>query len=603
MKRTVEGGRRALGVLLCMVALQTFAAEAPRDPPRKPPHEPPASLEVMTDRGAVVGARTAHAGLAWRGIPYAAAPVGPLRWRAATPAASWSGVRPALRAGAPCAQPFVDHQGGVKLVGSEDCLYLNVYAPPPTKGRTRLPVMFFIHGGGQMYGAGSTYDGAVLAERENVIVVTINYRLGLFGWFHHPAITSEGGGTQSGQFALTDLIEGLRWVRGNIAAFGGNPDNVTIFGESAGAQNVYALVLAPAAAGLFHKAIAESGGLWNMTLTQAVNYQDDPVPGTPLSAREVVASLLVRSGRARDLREARIAASREPPGALAAWLRTLPATTIAGVYATEANAGYDLPSVVYDGVLLPEGDYAQQLKRGDYNKVPMIVGGNRDEQKLYLSADASLRTVVDGRTVIRDPVHYAAVNRYYSQWWNFMAVDDFAGRLSTPVYAYRFDWDDEPTAPYDIRSLFGAAHGLELAFVFGHFDYGFIHDDVPGADNAAPADDPYRALFNPANVASRVRISKAMMSYWAEFAANGSPGTGSRHDLPVWPSFAASKSRLVFGNGMIDLQPGTIDGKALLKELRESPVLSPAEKCAILLDNTMYPNYAAGAAERPGCPR
>jgi len=561
-----------------------------------------APLEVSLDsgrvRGRVVGKEVPAR--SWLGIPYAAAPVGERRWQAPWPASSWHSVRSATAPGPVCAQPGRDAAGKFQVVGSEDCLSLNVYAPAVAPRRP-MPVMFWIHGGGQMYGSGAEFDGSHLAAREGVLVVTINYRLGPFGWFHHPAIT-RANRIPTGQFALEDMIAALTWVRHNIAGFGGDPGNVTIFGESAGGQNIYALLLAPKARGLFHKAIAESGGFWNMTLSQAVNYHDHPVPGTPLSAREVVNRLLVSAGKAPDAAAARRFQESEPPAVLARWLRGLPAASVLAPYDRE-HADYDLPSVVYDGALIPKGDHRTLMARGRYNIVPMIVGGNRDEEKLYLSSDPGQLVDDDGRTAIRDRGQYAALNRFYSDWWNFMDTDDLVPRLRAPVYAYRFDWDDEPSAPMDMKTIFGAAHGLELAFVFDTFTYAFVHDDLPSPDEVQNGDAPeHRWLFNEANRTSRERISAAMMSYWGQFAHSGDPGTGRHHELPPWRPWAESKQKLIFNNDGVRTEGGLIDGRALLEALWADPNLSPEQKCAIYLDDTMYPAYPLERLAAHHCP-
>ncbi len=398
------------------------------------------------------------------------------------------------------------------------------------------------------------------------------------------------------------MIAALGWVRRNIGAFGGNPGNVTIFGESAGGQNIYALLLAPKARGLFHKAIAESGGFWNMTRSQAVNYHDDPVPGTPLSAREIVNRLLVTEGKAADAVAARRLQESEPPAALARWLRELPTATVLAPYDRE-HADYDLPSVVYDGVLIPEGDHRTLIAQGRYNIVPMIVGGNRDEEKHYLSSDPGQIVELAGRTEIRDPGQYAVLNRFYSEWWNFMDTDDLLPRLRAPVYAYRFDWDDEPTAPTDMKTIFGAAHGLELAFVFDTFTYAFVHDDLPSPDEEKTGDAPqHRWLFSEANRASRERISAAMMSYWGQFAHTGDPGAGRPGELPRWRPWDESKRKIIFNNDGVATEGGLIDGPALLEALWASPDLSHAQKRAIYLDDTMYPAYPLEGLAAHHCP-
>jgi len=559
---------------------------------------------ARTAQGPVEGATLADGTRVWRAIPYAAPPVGARRWRAPAPARAWSGVRPATGASTPCTQPYTDPTGGSRIVGSEDCLTLDVYAPAgPTRPRRPRPVMLWIHGGGQMYGTGASYDGSRLAARHDVVVVTINYRLGPFGWFHHPAITGAGAGRTSGQYALLDMIAALRWVRANIAAFGGDASNVTIFGESAGAQNVYALLLAPRARGLYARAIAQSGGFWNMTLEQAVNYRDAPVPGTALSAREVVNLLLIDAARATDATAARTLQEHEAPARLAHWLRALPPAALLAPYLRNSHADYDLPSVVYDGVALPRADHRALIAAGLHAPVPMLIGGNHDEQKLYLYADPGYTRRDGNRLVVRDAARYETVNHLYSAWWNYMAVDDLLDRVRTPVYAYSFEWSDEPREPTDLHALYGAAHGLELAFVFGDFRASFVHDELPGDPAREDPADPLSRLFDEHNRGSRERVSDAMMSYWAEFARHGAPGRGTDGALPEWRAWRQSRSKLVFDEQPPRLRAGRLDGEALLAEIWSAPGLDHAERCSAFLDATMYPRYRLAELAAHGCAR
>ncbi|MEN8161810.1 MAG: carboxylesterase family protein, partial [Myxococcota bacterium] len=243
------------------------------EPPVAVPTGDPATLR-QPPAGDVVGSAGHHGGHAWLGIPYAEPPLGALRWRAPQPLLPWTGTREALASGASCPQ-FANGLGGDTsaepgtLIGSEDCLTLNVYAPvlagPPAEAH--LPVMVWIHGGGNTIGTASFYDGSRLASEQAVVVVTINYRLGALGWLRHAALREGADALDaSGNLGTLDQIQALRWVQNNVAAFGGDPGNVTIFGESAGGQNVLVLLTAPAAADLFHRAIAQSGGAWHSTI-------------------------------------------------------------------------------------------------------------------------------------------------------------------------------------------------------------------------------------------------------------------------------------------------------------------------------------------------
>ncbi|NNC54300.1 MAG: carboxylesterase family protein, partial [Pseudomonadales bacterium] len=224
---------------------------------------------VNTRSGPVAGFSHSDNVVAWLGIPYAAPPVDALRWRAPAPAASWQALRPALKFGQPCVQlpnfTIEEKPQAPRItVGQEDCLTLNVFAPRDVLKRdSALPVMFWIHGGGNTSGASLSYNGGPLVNSQQVVLVTINYRLGLFGYLRHPGLregqTSKA--EQSGNFGTLDIIAALQWVQDNIAAFGGDSNNVTVFGESAGGKNTWALIQTHLARGLFHKAIVQSGSL------------------------------------------------------------------------------------------------------------------------------------------------------------------------------------------------------------------------------------------------------------------------------------------------------------------------------------------------------
>ena len=228
------------------------------------PEADPSSARRLV-QGPIVGSSHAtHAAHVWRGLPFAQPPTGSLRWRAPKPPAAWTETREAIGRGAECVQ--LDITDPTEVIGDEDCLTLDVYAPRfaadavPTGGKRR-PVMLWIHGGGNSMGSSEVYDAARLAAENDVVVVVIQYRLGVFGWMSHPALRASASSPEdaSGNFGTLDTIRALEWVQENAAAFGGDPDNVTVFGESAGGINVYALMLSPRAKGLFHRAIAQSG--------------------------------------------------------------------------------------------------------------------------------------------------------------------------------------------------------------------------------------------------------------------------------------------------------------------------------------------------------
>ncbi|HKJ24516.1 MAG TPA: carboxylesterase family protein, partial [Myxococcota bacterium] len=251
-----------------LLGFATACSEAP-SPAERTPDE--SSLRALP-AGDVLGFAAEYDSHAWLGIPYAAAPVGELRWKGPRVAPPWDGTLEALESGSPCVQLATPLAGVTDVepgtpAGDEDCLYLDVYAPrfernAVPKGKARLPVMVWIHGGGNRTGLSSFYHGGNLAATEDVIVVAIQYRLGPFGWFRHASLRGEGttAADRSGNFGILDQIRALEWVQANIEAFGGDPDRVTIFGESAGGRDVYMLLASRQAQGLFQRAISESGG-------------------------------------------------------------------------------------------------------------------------------------------------------------------------------------------------------------------------------------------------------------------------------------------------------------------------------------------------------
>ncbi|MGH7859373.1 MAG: carboxylesterase family protein, partial [Candidatus Binatia bacterium] len=273
-----------------LLSLLILAGAACRPEPPAPAKADPESRRSLP-AGEVVGSTGRYGAHVWLGIPYAKPPVGALRWRAPEPREAWNGVREALAPPAVCAQ-LPSRFGGVesddpeKPVGGEDCLYLNVYAPRFSPGEvpkagSRLPVLFWIHGGGNVIGHASFYDGGNLAATHRVVVVALNYRLGPLGWFRHEALRAEAGSAddRSGNYGTLDLVRGLEWVRENVAGFGGDPGNVTIFGESAGGRNVFSLLLSPKARGLFHRAIVQSGGTGTAPVETAETLADATPPG------------------------------------------------------------------------------------------------------------------------------------------------------------------------------------------------------------------------------------------------------------------------------------------------------------------------------------
>jgi para-nitrobenzyl esterase len=583
MRRAAAGSGLVLAVLL-VAACGRQAAERPApqaDPSSR--RDPPA--------GEVVGFRGAYGHHAWLGLPYAAPPVAERRWRAPAPLPSWTAPREALAFGAACPQLASTLAGDDSAppgtpVGDEDCLTLNIYAPPfppdaVPHGDARLPVLFWIHGGGNTIGTSRSYDGGHLAASQGVLVVTANYRLGALGWFHHPALAAGAAPEEaSGNFAILDLIAALRWVRENAAAFGGDPERVTIFGESAGGSNVMALLLSPPARGLFHRAVVQSGGTRSTSAAEASQLVDAPEPGHAHSAGEVMLRLLVHRGEAPDREAARRHAAALAPSEIAAFLRAIPPDELLGAYAPRGSfAMYDLPRMIRDGVVLPVGPFEEVLASGSVHRVPTILGTNRDETKLFLFFDPThVRRWFGVFPQLRDRERYLREAELGSRLWKATGADEpalaLAARGGPPVFVYRFDWDELPQILWaDLGEFLGAAHGLEIPFVFGHFDLGR----------------EARRLFTERNREGREALAAAMMSYWAAFARDGDPGRGSGGTLPRWTPFdpAPEAERLMVldtpAGGGLRMTSELVTVAGIVAEIDQDPRYAHAEaRCEAL---------------------
>ena len=479
----------------------------------------------------------------WLGIPYAQAPMGSLRWKAPRSLENENDQVKAIEFSNPCPQVesiSIDKKGEGEFLGSEDCLFLNIFAPKNISSDNKLPVMFWIHGGGNTSGEAGSYDFSKLAAAHDLVIVSINYRLGFLGWFYHPsfAATSNDQGDKSGNFGTLDQIMALKWVRKNIEDFGGDKNNVTIFGESAGGHNVFALLSSPLAKGLFHKAISQSGATNSFSTKEASKFFDNKESSLLTSSKEVISKLLVASGKSKDSFEANIAQESMNEFKLMEEMQSIELSEIFKVYKEIENskqAGKKMiPRVLSDGYVLPKRGLKYN-KKSYYNDVPVIFGTNRDETKLFAAMQSDYSTSVLNRLVIiRNQEMYDLTANYASNNWKISAVDNPARAMISSgkqdVFAYRFDWDEQGKLLWmDFSKIFGAAHVMEIPFITGTMKLLGIE----------------RFMFNNENLPDAIRLSIAMQSYWAEFAYNGSPGKGRDNSLPAWNSWSTSGDKIM----------------------------------------------------------
>jgi para-nitrobenzyl esterase len=465
--------------------------------------------------GPVVGFSDQHVD-GWLGMPYAQPPVGKLRWRAPLPVNKWSETFNALSFGSACSQ---------SKKGSEDCLFINVWAPENSKS---LPVMFWIHGGGNSIGEAATsiYDGRRLARENNVVLVSINYRLGPLGWFRHSALRTNDTtmADNSGNYGTLDIILALQWVQENIEQFGGDAQNVTVFGESAGAFDTLSMMASPLATGLFHKAISQSGGLNLNTIASAENYIDDEDPGHALSSQETVNQLLITLGKASDRAGAKTLQLNMQASEISQLLHNASPFELITLYGNGVGGMLGNPDLFADGYVLPKGLSTKEIfsNTKNYNPVPIILGTNRDEVKLFMGfGHPGVNRMGRLPTGINDLAGYNRDSRYGTQGWKITAVDQLADLMTAAqgneVYAYRFDVDDWRDLGFiSFKDLFGAAHAFELPFVFGNFPK------------------PLRVIFPDSNQEKFETVSASIRSYWANFAYTGNPGQGQSNDLIPW---------------------------------------------------------------------
>lgn len=479
-------------------------------------------VTVKVESGVLAGAQTDRARI-FKNIPYAAPPVGDLRWAPPRKPLAWTGARNATTNGPSCPQQMkpdgTPNEGSANGPISEDCLQLNVFAPLKDKIGGKAPVMVWLHGGSHRTGAGWIYDGQNFA-RDGVVLVSINYRLGPLGYFAHPALTKAAGKAPVGNYGLMDQIAALEWVQRNIAAFGGDPKNVTVFGESAGGMSTLAILATPKAKGLFHKAAVQSGGGWFAPTTLA---------GKEAAGVAVAAKLGLENATVADLRA--VPAER------------LIAETLTGDYG---------PFV--DGRLLKETP-SQAFAAGRETDVPLIIGANSGEDSLMgrslpnastlaaaIPAPAKAAYATEAAKGDEALVRAAFGDRFMVAPARWMAAEAAGGK---PAWLYHFSYVGSRFRPMGVTS---AAHAAEIQYVFEYWGRRTPESMVAADDKA---------------------MAKLMHGCWVAFANTGAP----KCDI-AWPAYDPAKDQLVEFGAQSGVRDGFRKGQLDVQQAAALPTLS-----------------------------
>ncbi len=531
---------------------------------------------VETSSGIVNGYKKGRV-LNWDDIPYAKPPIDQLRWKAPrTINNSKNIISP--KDNNYCVQrpSSLGGPGGEGLyVGTEDCLYLDISAPV-RKESELLPVMFWIHGGGNTSGLKDLYDFNKMVRRHNIVVVRINYRLGPFGWFYHPSIQGfQSGIDKTSNFGTLDIITALRWVKKNINLFGGDPENITIFGESAGGHNVLSLLVSNKSKGLFEKAISMSGYTTSIDPIDAFKQEKESSTSSHTSS-EIVKKIL------EDFVDQKEEYTNQEIRDI---LLNLTTEDFFKHYANRETYE-EIPLLTSDNIVIPKMGLRKALYEEDYvNKVPTIAGSNRDEVKLWLataeyfveldfSPVGSLLSIPKVRLKNEDA--FEAFNYYRSHAWKIRGVDiPLEGLYKSGnhnLYAYRYDWDDHRRYVVgDFKKLIGAAHATEIPLIAGNAKL------VGGY--------PLSDLIYPAGK-SKLFTSRNMMRFWANFAKNGKPGESTnsiKWDPMVKDKELTSSYIILDRKENLKMNNNKKTFKTLAEELYIDNRVNDLEKCVILL--------------------
>jgi para-nitrobenzyl esterase len=519
----------------------------------------------------------------WDDIPYAQPPTGDLRWMAPKKLDSsvyLDTINP--QEGNFCVQEpsgLGGSDGSSFFSGSEDCLYLDIKRPKKIDNKS-LPVMFWIHGGGNTSGLKDLYDFSTLVKKHNVVVVTINYRLGPFGWFTHPSIQDlQSDINKTSNFGTLDIIAALEWVQSNISLFGGDPNNVTIFGESAGGHNVLSLLVAKQAKGLFHKAISQSG--YTTTYTKQQAYKQEIDSSTSKHASWNIVNKIIKD-QLLDIKQ------EDNNLNVRKILKDLTAEEFFKYYSNRSSYE-NLTILTADGIVIPQIGLAEALTKTEYvYKVPTIAGSNKDEVKLWLASaeyfvdlDYSFLGSIFGvpKVILNDKDAFNVFNSYRSRAWKIRGVDEPLKSLyisgNEDLYAYRYDWDDHRRFIIaDFKELIGAAHATEIPLLTGNNklvgNYGF--------------------LIYPKGPSKRF-TSNNMMKFWTNFAKYGEPGKSTNG--VEWKKYSGQEDTpsnfMVLDNRKnLKMNTDKFSFSSLAKEIHQENALTNIEKCVVLLQMLTY---------------
>ena len=553
---------RRLLVFLCsiiIISCSTFQPDSLGQNEKK--------IQIQTSSGVVSSDSRSSESMVieWQDIPFAQPPVGDLRWRAPRPLDSPNRIISSKEDTA-CVQKASVYAGatGEGIVGSEDCLYLDITAPTDFKDNV-YPVLFWIHGGGNTSGLKDYYDYSKLVSTRDVVVVRTNYRLGALGWFSHPSIQGRQEGIdKAANFGTLDIIESLKWVQANISAFGGDPENVTIFGESAGGHNVFALLSSPLADGLFHKAISQSGYTSSHSIKDAINENGE--------------NRLIERGSSQIVD--REFGSGVDNISLRSKLKEMDARKFIGLYYREDGID-SIPLTTRDGIVIPKIGLLEALSRPEYAKnIPVMAGANKDEVSLwhglhryFVDVSYPLSKLLPPVIKLKDPGLFDDWVRTRSHAWKLRGVDMPLTALETAgyreLYAYQFDWDHQKSSLFaDIPSIIGAAHGTDISFVTGDYKFGpistYVYPEGP----------------------QRSEMEDTMMDAWAGFSRSGSPDV----DLPIdWQPFQGSMPAFLHLDKDDLLRVGIEEHSlvSLLDSVAEFSTSDLLQKCMIVWESSI----------------